>query len=205
MKKLLQIAMIAMIAISSTTQAADEGIKVHGHWTFNIYNADGSFDRKVEFENALNPIVGPVPLLLMLSRNASMLDWVVTASGPSGSDPCADANGNSIFCVIYETGASTVGDPYRFANMSVSLDNNNNPTNNPTKLILKGSMTTASGITNPQITSVATSIEYCVPATTSTCSVTNKVLSQFTVKNLATPVALTAGQVVQITVEISFS
>lgn len=201
MKKLFLLTLLTLVMSTSITQAADEGIKVHGHWTFNIYNADGSFDRKVEFENALNPTVGPIPLLLMLSRNASMIDWIISVTGPIGGGPCADANGASFFCVIYETGSSTLGDPYRFANMGISLDNSSDPT----KLILNGSFTTASGITNPQITSVSTNIEYCAPATTSTCPIQNKVGPQFTSKTLSTPVSLTAGQVVQVTVEISFS
>lgn len=32
-----------------------EGIKVHGHWTIEVRNPDGSIDKHVEFENAICP------------------------------------------------------------------------------------------------------------------------------------------------------
>src|ERR1700747_3718133 len=32
-----------------------EGIKVHGHWTIEVRNPDGSLTRHVEFENSLDP------------------------------------------------------------------------------------------------------------------------------------------------------
>jgi hypothetical protein len=38
-----------------------EGITVHGHWTIEIRNPDGSLDKHVEFENGLGPGIGTLP------------------------------------------------------------------------------------------------------------------------------------------------
>ena len=60
MKQLLAIAFITLLAlgmgcawISPSSQAASDGIQVHGHWTMTVSNPDGSVDAVHEFDNAL--------------------------------------------------------------------------------------------------------------------------------------------------------
>jgi len=60
MKQLLAIAFITLLAlgmgcawISPSSQAASDGIQVHGHWTMTVSNPDGTVDAVHEFDNAL--------------------------------------------------------------------------------------------------------------------------------------------------------
>jgi len=60
MKHLLAIAFITLLAlgtgcawISPSSQAASDGIQVHGHWTMTVSNPDGTVDAVHEFDNAL--------------------------------------------------------------------------------------------------------------------------------------------------------
>lgn len=58
LRSLALVAVIAMIVAScggGAPEAADpsEGIQVHGDWTIDIYNEDGTLDERVEFSNDL--------------------------------------------------------------------------------------------------------------------------------------------------------
>ena len=198
MKTLLLITLLSLTIISINTQAADEGIKVHGHWKFEIYNPDGSFDRKVEFENALNQSVGQQILLKMMNKSASILEWKILLSSPYQA--CSLNNGTiSTGCAIHGIGSNIV-DPQHatFYTLSFGLDDDTSPS----KLILSGTVTVNPIVSNPTITSVSTWTFVCEPATT-TCN--NYYEGVFTEKNLLNPIPVSAGQIVQVTVEISFS
>ena len=66
-----------------------EGITVHGHWEIEVRNPDGTLALRREFENALT---GGAQLLGMsLSRNALWGRWgmsVANGCGVQGADPC---------------------------------------------------------------------------------------------------------------------
>lgn len=42
-------------AAKSPAKGSQEGIKIHGHWTIEVRNPDGSLDKRVEFENGICP------------------------------------------------------------------------------------------------------------------------------------------------------
>ena len=193
MKTLVLITLLILTIISTNTQAADEGIKVHGHWTFKIYNPDGSFDRKVEFENSLR---SSSPLLSFLNKQALVDNWSIFISGPIPHGPCIDNTNNPSLCIIYEPGTATGGDPHRFTNLTHQIDSLTG------KFVLRGNFTVANGITTPSVQSVSTTLSYCESFTSSTCNggVTGV---EFTSTNIS--VSLNPGQIVQVTVEISFS
>ncbi len=191
MKKYMLTLIIALGFMVTTSQAADEGIKVHGHWTFNIYNADGSFDRKVEFENALS---SPGTLLNFLNKGTtSIAKWIVTVYevGAGQGTPTFDhICRSSESCRIEEPGTSVPpGSDNIFPNLTYGLDN----TTTPTKFVLSGSFTVSVDAVNETIGAVSTDYKD---------SLGNE--SIFTLKTgLSIPV--TAGQLIQVTVEISFS
>ncbi len=204
MKKLITATLLTLILLTSTTQAADEGIKVHGHWTFEIYNPDGSFDRKVEFENAL-AISGVTALLRIMEKKAIDYWFIrIDAGGLSmaGQHPCND-NSTPIPCSIGELGGPTNNGPSEFLNLTYQVANS--------KFILNGSFTTASGLVSPEIGKVETFINTCDVNSAGgdgqsgglLCNVLNG--TTFTEKTLASPISLSSGQIVQVTVEISFS
>jgi len=72
-----------------------EGIRVHGHWTLEIHNPDGTLASRHEFENALIPTMGS-PLLAGLLGNFYVdTTWGIYLwgnPGPCGpvatNDPC---------------------------------------------------------------------------------------------------------------------
>jgi hypothetical protein len=80
-----------------------EGITVHGHWTIEVKNSDGTLDKHVEFENSLAgsqgwTLGGQAFLFELLSGNASFVTpsssavsgWAINMQGSArGNAPCA--------------------------------------------------------------------------------------------------------------------
>ena len=82
---------------NETAKAAFDGIKVHGHWTIEVKNPDGTLDARHEIENALiTQMGGGRALLAGLLGNVysdpkwSMFLWGSPApcGGPLPVDPC---------------------------------------------------------------------------------------------------------------------
>lgn len=46
---------VASCGVAPQSSGPNEGIAVHGDWTIEVYNEDGTLDERVEFENALHP------------------------------------------------------------------------------------------------------------------------------------------------------
>ena len=82
-----------------------EGIKVHGHWTIEVRNPDGTLVTRREFENALTPF-GAVSLAGIFVRALIPGQWRITleGSGPGGTadSPCITDTGSPRTCEIYE-------------------------------------------------------------------------------------------------------
>jgi hypothetical protein len=170
-----------------------EGIKVHGYWTIEVHNPDGSLVRHVEFENSLVATGGPA-LVAVLSQQATMGIWYVQLIPSAGSA-----------LPIFELGGSPT---------APGVSNNLVVNNGGTNLTLSGSVTTASAV---QIATVQTLLFTCAAtAAASNCgaggiggSTSNPTLFGnkpvvFTQTN-PPPVSVQNGQIVQISVVISFS
>jgi hypothetical protein len=63
-------------ATSAQEKAMGDGVKVHGHWTIDVKNADGSLASHRDFENALL-LTRQDCLSLLLSHQATFLGWGV--------------------------------------------------------------------------------------------------------------------------------
>jgi hypothetical protein len=155
-----------------STDARWKGIKVHGHWTIDIKNADGSLERRNEFENALVDD-GVLMLVNILARRWNAAGWAVELVGAAQS--------------VFLTEAAR--------DLTVSV-----PTSGPNlgKLVLEGSLTSPVAET---YTRVISRVRFCPPG--ANC-IPNSVPPSFTAKDLP-PIAVQAGQIVQVTVVISFS
>jgi len=180
-----------------------EGIKVHGDWTIEVRNSDGTLAQRREFKNAL-VAQGATALANVLGRQKSLSNWSVTLSDVSGLGPCVSGgSGGAVACAILESVLGNLGDPTRFfPNLSVAV-----PTSGPNsgKLVLSGSAT-ASNTQPSSIADVSTWIELC-PNTTqpgSNCSFLG-LTSNFTQHILQTPLTIAPGQIIQVTVVFSFS
>jgi hypothetical protein len=64
-----------------------EGIKVKGHWTIEVRNADGSLAKRVEIDNALVP-KGSELLARLLVGNFFSARMDIRASSAAGTSPC---------------------------------------------------------------------------------------------------------------------
>jgi hypothetical protein len=74
-------------------RAADEGVKVHGHWMIEVRNADGSLSGRYEIENALAPAGRRVLAGILGPRFSGTFTvrgrWlVVMAAGDPNAYPC---------------------------------------------------------------------------------------------------------------------
>jgi hypothetical protein len=185
----------AVRAEAKPTEARNEGIKVHGRWTIDIKNPDGSLVSHHEFENALDSF-GAVRLAELLARQKSPGVWgiVLWQIGSGLRPPCPSYFNGA--CVIGEVGST---DPEaQFKTMTVSV-----PASGPHqgKLVLAGSATAEA---DGDIATVITQLGYCA-GTVAPASCAAYRDSGFTRKDFQTPLVVNASQIIQVTVVISFS
>jgi hypothetical protein len=162
---------------SNRTGGPTEGIKVHGHWTIDIKSADGTLIERHEFENALRPD-GAMLLARVLGRLGAPGEWVVFLWSPGATPNCSP---NIIPCSLSESSTS--------APLAVSV--------NFDTLVLTGSFTSPDA---RSFTTASTQSGEC-PLNSAGCSSARR---SFTSKDFP-PISVQAGQIVQVTVAISFS
>lgn len=180
-----------------------EGIKVHGHWTIEVREPDGTLASRTEFENAF---AGALALNDFLLRNFTVGGWDITVFADVGI--CTNSTGSLVAtCDIVPSGdafATSVSTQV-FKNLTAQVGSGANAG----KLVLSGNIT-ASG--NGNVTGVATTVGRCVASTTtpSACTTSGRDTGQFFtfstgVGTVPTPKAVVAGQQVLFTVVFSFS
>jgi hypothetical protein len=154
-------------------------IKVHGHWTIELRNADGTLASHNEFENALLGS-GQSALSTVLGKTATVLEWRLVLSG--ASQPCLLA-GTPAPCEILETQSVVVAPFQQFATLVIS------PMPGGT-LELQGNITAPAAGSIDSVSSTLATSGTVVP---------------FSQRVLATPIAVAAGQQVYVKVTFSFS
>jgi len=103
---------LAAVASPAAAQSADhagprvpgDGIKVHGHWTIELTNPDGTVAARHEFENALLN-QGARVLATLLQSNTPRGFWLVQVGTPTGG-PCGP---NATPCFLSESGSPVSG------------------------------------------------------------------------------------------------
>jgi hypothetical protein len=174
--------------------AQSEGIKVHGQWTIDVLNPDGSLASHHDFKNALDSF-GARRLAEMLARLQSPGVWNIGLwQVGTARKPCPSYFNGA--CVIGEVGST---DPEaQFKTMTVLV-----PASGPNegKLVLSGTATVEA---DGDIYTVYTDRGYCAGnVAPANCAAYRD--STFTRKDFASPIVVLAGQIVQVTVVISFS
>jgi hypothetical protein len=178
-----------------------EGIKVHGHWTIEIKNPDGKVVTHREFENSLYP--PQTTLANLLIGQVSFGSWMVETATDSNANtgPCGNGTGDNTLCKLVQSGsglaaANTTGN--YFQTLQVTAPGS-------TVVQLTG---TATALLNGQIGYVRTRTISCLPTISpSTCFVSaggQQATPVFTTATLSTPVPVSAGQTIAVTVVISF-
>ena len=217
-----------------SSKGAHEGITVHGHWTIEVRNPDGSLARHVEFENSLdpgftapNPTAGQPPVTVpggaaymsaVLSGQwagpivpPASGNWVIALVGPAGlsnltvlTSPNAPCIGSLAACLIGQPGTFCGTTPSPGINCNLSVTPQGT-TPAFTGLQLGG---TVAATQNGQISTVATLIGNlsCQPSGTA-CLPTGVNTASFTSSTNfpGAPITVIAGQTIAVTVNISFS
>lgn len=196
------VAIMAFPVIVSTALAEGtgsgnkEGIKVHGHWKIVVMNPDGTVDSITEFDNALAVAPGGASRLVNLMTGSSVHGgWRIQLDG-GASQPC-DSAGTPTTCIISESGVPYIADTLHSTNLTI--------TSNTASITLSGSVVADYAAT---ITGVSTDYASCLSAGTTidSCRTTGpSYITEFTITSLGTPPSVVPSQVIQVTVDISFS
>jgi len=186
----------AMAQASKSGGGPQEGIKVHGHWSIEVRDPDGSLVSHHEFENALvvggGPSSGDALLAgLLAGTYGRVREWYVSliTNLTDLTGPCR-YNGQPTACIL--TQGTTAVDPPFFGGLLVGV-----PADAPGTLELSGRATVAA--TDP-IGAVKTDVNFCLDQG---CTFARGF--QFTRHVLSTPIQVAPGQIVNVTVRISFS
>ena len=181
--------------IGMTSDDPSEGITVHGHWTIEVRNPDGTLVESREFENALVS-TGDERIAEILARVWSVGGWMVSAGNTALADnPFFDPDELETikYCQIMEP-AGTISEPYMFNSLSVG-------TGDGSQVVLNG---TAIAQKDGSVNQVHTLIGRV--ANTSPPAPSYDLGSRyFTTTTLASPADVSEGQHIVFTVVLSFS
>lgn len=214
-------------AAKPPAKRAQEGIKVHGHWTIEVRNPDGAVVSHREFENALN---GPLTLASLLVGAIVPAGYQVNLTGSTtgnGGGACSRTLLNGIVLTSCQI-LGSLGNPASGAVVCTSVETNcfqtlNIAPNLPEVggnfdgVLLTG---TATASQPGQIVAVSTNFLGCgFPASTGSYSAAltspavcaagtgsaSLITTELTGTTLTTPVTVTsAGQTISVSVQISF-
>lgn len=173
--------------------AQSEGVQVHGHWTIEVRNPDGSLANRQEFDNALTA-AGGLALANVLTRNDTVGPWMIRLSGPDSPwyESGGPANG-----LINEPGWGCSSYNYCSATLTVTL------VPWPPKMVLRGNITASQ---NGNINRVETMLWLCNNTLSpSTCGHADMAhIFLFTATDLPTLQAVLTDQQILVEVDISF-
>jgi len=195
-----------------------EGIKVHGHWTIEVRNPDGTLVTHREFENSIQTS-GSAALTSLLVGNQLPGPWQVDLIG--SPQPCVQAfAAESGFgpgpqpCVIVTKNTTVVGYVLGPGQTQVdAISFNLTVTASSGQLVLSGS---ATADTTTTVSSVATVLSPCInggpiisdgihPTTLPCSGLFFPIPAPFTAASLTQGVPVSTGQTIAVTVVISFS
>lgn len=180
------------------TDGTNEGIKVHGSWTIDVLEQDGTLVSHTEFENALET-TGSDLLSSVLGHDAGLGKWYLFLDGVLGDRPCNTSLGIGSNCSIQEG----VFGPFPNSTGGLLVEAPTTGTN-AGKLVISGAIDAAN---DSNITTVETTVYSCAttstPAEYLTCG--SGASTPFTSASLSPTVAVLEGQSIQINVVISFS
>ena len=176
-------------------EGPSEGIKVHGHWTIEVRNPDGSLASAHEFQNALVTSTAGGDSLLsgLLSNYYSDPIWTVSLYGPNTTGPCRHDTASDMWpCRVTEPRSPFSGGEYS-KNLVVDLPVAGPGGGRPAGTFgLSGS---ATAVHDGAITQVDTA--WYVTA--------RNHFGGLTMKALPSPIQVRAGQIIQVKVVVSFS
>lgn len=192
------VAAAAFGAFSSSVRSSAAGVdsvRVHGNWTIAVLSKSGKVVRTYRFHNdfQLGQFSGDAAFSGILSGGNAPGDWDVSLQGTA----CANVIGS--FCQLFEPDANTtLFDPTADRkNLTVSV-----PTTGTDafKVVLSGNLPAP---LDGQITRVSTGLQRCSTSSTvgQDCGAGYNAITD---RTLASPISVSAGQNMVVTVKISF-
>ena len=188
---------LSALGVASPSAQGREGIKVHGDWVIEVRNADGTLAQRHEFRNALVVGKGDVTLATLLSRQNSTGRWEV-ALWPT------DRQNGGICTVDLVPSRCFIAEPFPGAVSTGRAFFNLQAVNPGGTIELSGSATAAFA---GDIKEVETALYLCPPTMSPTeCTATAfGSPTSITRRMLPSAITVTAGQIVQVKVVLSFS
>jgi len=189
----------------ASSDGRHEGIKVHGHWTIEVRNPDGTVVTHREFENALSPPTGPQLLVSLLNAQGAALSqpflWGVILTGSSALGGSATSCGGHD-CLILQAGGGETGGSIPGL---ITWDSSDLIATAPTGSSANaGSYVLSGSVMAPATTAIA-AVSTETLSSSGGFGVSPPVISTFTGTNLRSPISVSAGQTIAVTVIISFS
>jgi hypothetical protein len=181
-----------------------EGIQVHGHWTIEVREPDGSVARRSEFQNALHS-GGRQILASLLGRGGSIGLWrLIVIGNASANFPCQQPVGTPNSCIIAEPLDNTSGNnvfkvaPNNLMVMPGSPDASKTHLSGSFIVQRDGNISRVETF-QPLVCLPTVAPASCGPGGSGVLSIT------FTLTDLASPVPVVTGQQVLVSVTFSFS
>jgi len=156
-------------------KTAGDGIAVHGRWTIDVRNPDGTLASHQDFENAVDPLEGADVLTGVLSGEYTSMGFFVALYAPDGILCNGSLFGSpSGICMLYDTRNANFCPPIAISANACSNNltytpNTGTVNNNAIGYTLSGSITLpnlVAGTSNPAggtITTVGHGIISCEP------------------------------------------
>ncbi len=218
---------------TSPAKQGSNGIRIHGHWKFVVHNADGSLASEKEFENALvTPGAGDYLIASALLGQTVPVDWAVVLCPVAGSTWAVTGGicpGNNVPIAVLVPSTNTIAGQAMYnsnsCNLNTCISGLRQGITGGTSSTPSYSITLSGTYTSPvpaQINAVGTYTGLCPalgPGQFSTTSASvcegsfvtnyppypanNPIMLPFTGTNQTQ--SLGAGQILQVTVTISFS
>jgi len=204
-------------ATEQSGKLGNEGLKIHGHWVIDVQDPDGTPSSHQEFENSVTT-GGQALLIGLLAGYVVPADYeIFLQSTSSTSAPCVNPATGYTGCAIVRTLATQpaiLTCPNYICNTTLTYAYNNANLTTGSSMVLSGQFTANQ---NGSINYVSTYAGTCpinpaqsTLATTSPADCLAKSasiggFSSLTATALTTPTTMTAGQVLIVTVTITFS
>jgi len=193
----------------------DEGLKMHGHWVIDVKNPDGTLASHNAFENSIQ-LGGQAYLIGLMAGYVVPADYeIFLQAAGTGASPCV-MNSNQ-GCAIVRSATTSPGNisctNYVCAT-TLTYATNQNYSSSANSFVLSGSITANQTGTIGFVstyagscpsTPIQTGLATTTPAACPAASATNNGFNALTGTALATPINVTSGQFVQVTVTITFS
>ena len=199
---------------SHPAKMGDEGLKMHGHWVIDVRNPDGTLAEHRDFENSIQ-FGGQAYLIGLLAGYVVPSDYAIDLVSNSATNPPCTANGTEA-CFIVRSLSTSPGNfacPIGACSANLTYTFNQSSGANSSMVLAGSIMANQAGVIGAVATlaggcpstATQTSLATVSPATCNASTAIPLSVIVVTATNLAAPINVVSGQLIQVTVTISFS